>query len=579
MIAHVLAVDYDGTVAEKNRVAPETVAALDRVRESGRRIVLVTGRRLPDLRHVCPEADRLFDAVVAENGALLYVPERREVTPLGDAPEPALVQALRRRAVAFDLGTSVVATTEAFAEPALAAIRETGVERSLVFNKGSLMLLPGGVTKGTGLSAALAAMELSAHNVVGIGDAENDHAFLGLTECAVAVADAVPALRERADYVTRGGAGRGVVEFVDEHLLADLATLVRPGTRLAARHRLVLGDTGDGANAGPVGVPAHGARLLVVGPSGSGKSTLTGVLAERLVAAGRSLCLLDPEGDYRTLGELPGVVVFGGDTQQALPTPDELAQLLRRPELRLVLDLSALTLAEKVAYATRALAVVSAVRATSGLPHWLVIDEAHHVLPADGAPAAELLRPGGESLALITLEVERLAREVLPLVNVAASTDMDGLRGALRTLRAAPPPLDRSEAPLARGEAVIAWLGEAPRAARFRVARREVEHRRHVRKYVEGELPPERSFYFRGANGRLNLRAANLTRFRELAEGVDEATWTHHLRRGDYSRWMRDAIKDGELADEVGAVERRTGVASAESRALVLEAVRRRYAV
>jgi len=276
MIVHVLAVDYDGTIAERGRVAPATAAALARVRASGRACVLATGRMLPDLRTVCSEVDTMFDAVVAENGALLYLPARREIKALGDAPEPALVEALQRRHVRFDLGTSIVASDEEYAEAALAAIREAGVERSLVFNKGALMLLPGGVTKGTGVSAALETMGLSPHNLVGIGDAENDHAFLALCECAVAVADGVPALRERADHVTGGGAGAGVVEFIEDHLLGDAADIV---PRLA-RHQIVLGRTGDGK---PVTIPAHSAGLLIVGPSATGKSTLTGVLVERLV--------------------------------------------------------------------------------------------------------------------------------------------------------------------------------------------------------------------------------------------------------------------------------------------------------
>lgn len=468
MIVHVFAVDYDGTIAKDGTVAAETAAALDRVRQSGRRIVLVTGRMLPDLRGVCPALDRMFDAVVAENGGLVYYPDRREVTPLGDAPEPPLVDALRRRGVPIELGTSILATDASFAEACLAAIRETGVERTLVFNKGALMLLPGGVTKGTGLSAALAAMQLSHHNVVGIGDAENDHAFLGTVECAVAVADAVPALRARADHVTRGGAGGGVEEFVDEHVLTDLTELLRPGSRLAARHRIVLGEIAPDQ---PVGVAAHGARVLIVGPSASGKSALSGVLIERLITAERSLCLLDPEGDYRALAGLPGVVVFGGASQQALPTPAELAQLLRRPGTRLVLDLSALTLAEKVTYATPVLATVASVRSASGLPHWLIIAEAHHILPREGSPAAELLRPGGESLALITLSAGHLAREVLPLVTVATATDADALREALAAVRPAATALVTAlaEPPLARGEAVIASLDGNARATRFQV--------------------------------------------------------------------------------------------------------------
>jgi hydroxymethylpyrimidine pyrophosphatase-like HAD family hydrolase len=572
---HVFATDYDGTIAEGNHISDTTARALARVRASGRKLLLVTGRMLPDLRAVCPDLERMFDAVVAENGALVYFPDRRQTRMLGDAPEPALIEALQRRGVPFDVGGAMLATHAPFAEAALAAIQETGVERSLVFNKGALMLLPGGITKGTGLTAALEALELSPHNMAGIGDAENDHAFLSMCECAVAVADAVPALRERADYVTRGMAAQGAVEFIEEHLLNDLVEIV---PRLA-RHQLPLGEGADGA---PVAVPAHGTRLLIVGPSGSGKSTLTGVLAERVLDGGRSMLLLDPEGDYRTLAELPGVVVFGGKGEQALPAAEELDQLLRQSRTSLVLDLSAMTLAEKVPYATKVLAVVGAVRSRTGLPHWLVIDEAHHVLPAEGSPAAELVRPGVEGLALITLDAAELAPTVRALPNVVASTELAAFHAGLRTVLAARGSregmLPLPEPSLERGEAALAWLEPSPRAVRFRVTQRRVHHRRHVRKYAEGELPPERSFFFRGATGALNLRAVNLTRFAELAEGVDEATWGHHLAAGDYSTWLREMIKDPELADEIAVIER-AAASPAESRRQVLERVRARYSV
>src|SRR5918992_4048035 len=121
MIVHVLACDYDGTIAEHGRVSEATAAVLERVRASGRKLVLVTGRMLPDLQRVCPEADRMFDAIVAENGALLYFPSRREVKALGDAPTADLIAALRRHPVEFEVGTSILATVERFAEAALAA--------------------------------------------------------------------------------------------------------------------------------------------------------------------------------------------------------------------------------------------------------------------------------------------------------------------------------------------------------------------------------------------------------------------------------------------------------------------------
>ena len=557
MIIHVLAVDYDGTIAAHGRLGPETARALARVRDSGRKLVLVTGRLLPDLRRVCPDVDVTFDAIVAENGAVVHFPGRRDTRRLGDAPEPVLVAALERQGVRFELGASIIATDEAFAERALTAIREAGVERTLVFNKGALMLLPGGVAKGTGLMAALAVMELSHHNVLAIGDAENDHAFLSLAECAVAVADAIPALRERADHVTRAGNGAGVVEVIEEHLLNDLAGLLPR----VPRHRITLGHAADGT---PVTLPAHHASVLIVGPSESGKSTLTGLLVERIVRARRSLCLLDPEGDHQSLAELEGAVVLGGKTERALPMPTEVEQLLRRPDGCLVLNLSALSTADKVTYAAKVLAVVAAVRAATGLPHWLVVDEAHHVAPAEGSSAAELLAATTDSVALITMSPELIAADVRRTVRTLLSTD----------------PVAGTAPPLERGEAILVSQADpAARAVRFRVAPREVEHRRHIRKYTEGELPPDRSFYFRGPDDRLNLRAANLVRFSELADGVDEETWSHHLGRGDYSRWLRTMIKDPELAAEVERLEEDRTIAPVESRRLVLDAIRARYAV
>jgi hypothetical protein len=412
---------------------------------------------------------------------------------------------------------------------------------------------------------------------VGCGDGENDHAFLSMCEFSVAVADAVPALRERADFVTAEPGSRGVARFTEEHVLTDLVDLAPRVTR----HAIVLGQGVDGA---PVAVPAHATQLLVVGPSASGKSTLTGVLVERLVETGRTLCLIDPEGDYRTLADLERVLVMGGTANQALPTSTELEQLLRRPRAGLVLNLSAMSRAEKIEYGTRVLGTVAAVRGSSGMPHWLVIDEAHHLFPADGSPAAELVRAGGHPVCLITLSADDLAPELRTLPNVVASTELTAFCTALEHVARAGchrlPPDVRGGAPLERGEAALAWLnGERSTARRFRVARRRIQHRRHIRKYTEGELPVDRSFFFRGPEGSLKLRASNVTRFCELAEGVDDGTWDFHLRAGDYSRWLRDVIKDASLADEVRASEQDVALSPEESRRRVLGAIRREYAV
>jgi hypothetical protein len=218
MIKGVLAVDYDGTIAENGATAGATAAALARVRTSGRRVVLVTGRILGDLGTVCPGFDEMFDAVVAENGALLHLPEGARTVPLAPSPAPALLAALARRAVPFKVGACIVATTVGFSDAAHAAIREAGSGHALELNKDSLMLVPAGVTKGTGLQAALAALGADAATTIAIGDAENDQSLLAACGLGVAVADAVPALRALAHHVTRAPGSRGVVEFVEELL-------------------------------------------------------------------------------------------------------------------------------------------------------------------------------------------------------------------------------------------------------------------------------------------------------------------------------------------------------------------------
>src|SRR5262249_4541022 len=216
---------------------------------------------------------------------------------------------------------------------------------------------------------------------------------------------------------------------------------------------------GEDPAGNPVRVSAHRTKMLVVGPSESGKSTLTGALVERLVDAGRSFCLVDPEGDYQKLPELSGVVMLGGKADSVLPTADELDQLLRRQRSGLVLNLSSLRMADKVDYAAKTLAAVAAARSAGGMPHWLIIDEAHHVFPRDGSPASDLVHRDPAPLCLITLDVDKLARDMADVPNVVASTDVtafDRAIAALRDARRGPalPPRIAGDA-LAQGEAAI----------------------------------------------------------------------------------------------------------------------------
>ena len=217
-----LATDYDETAAHDGEVDDATLEALRRVRQSGRRLLLVTGRELADLIAAFPHY-QVFDRIVAENGALLYHPGTGESRALAPEPPPQFVAELLRRGVPIAVGRSIVATVEPHEHAVLAAIRDLGLEWHVIFNKGSVMALPSAVTKATGLAAALTELGLTPDRVVGIGDAENDHAFLRFCGFGVAVANALPALKAAADLVTGGADGAGVRELIDRLLADDLA--------------------------------------------------------------------------------------------------------------------------------------------------------------------------------------------------------------------------------------------------------------------------------------------------------------------------------------------------------------------
>jgi len=214
-----LATDYDGTLAHHGTVSAQALSAIERLRASGKKLVLVTGRELEELKGVFPEIG-FCDLVVAENGALLYWPKNGQIKLLAEAPPASFAQELRARGVPAAVGRVIVATVEPHENTVLQTIKAMGLELEVIFNKGAIMILPTGVNKATGLRAGLSRLGLSTRHVIGVGDAENDHAFLSICGCGIAVANALPTLKERADFVTQRPNGYGVTELIDQ-LLAN----------------------------------------------------------------------------------------------------------------------------------------------------------------------------------------------------------------------------------------------------------------------------------------------------------------------------------------------------------------------
>jgi hydroxymethylpyrimidine pyrophosphatase-like HAD family hydrolase len=220
-----LASDYDGTLAHDSHVSEEALDALRRLKESGRKLILVTGREMPELQSVFPDF-KLCDAIIAENGALLVWPADGKEEVLGEPPPEAfLTEIIHRGVKPFSVGKVIFATWRPHEATVLDVIQTLGIEYHIVFNKRAVMVLPSGVNKATGLAKALKRMKIAPTSVVGVGDAENDHAFLESCAVAAAVENALPALKERCDIVLTRDHSGGVVELIDRVLFDDLQSL------------------------------------------------------------------------------------------------------------------------------------------------------------------------------------------------------------------------------------------------------------------------------------------------------------------------------------------------------------------
>ena len=206
-----LATDYDGTIATSGHLSADVTHALERLRMSGRRTVLITGRTLEELVSVCPNLDP-FAVVVVENGAVLHVPSRRETRVLCQPVPASLARELAKRGVEpLIRGRAILATRRPHEVAVLESIRDLGLELQNHLQRAG----------GNGFGFRRQQGQRPSSRAPGTGPfhsrggrrrkRKNNHSFLDLCECAVAVENAVDAVKAKADFTTSAPNGGGVV--------------------------------------------------------------------------------------------------------------------------------------------------------------------------------------------------------------------------------------------------------------------------------------------------------------------------------------------------------------------------------
>lgn len=567
----VLALDYDGTIAQDGMLDPTVKAAIMEARARGIVVILVTGRILDDLKQLVGDLG-FFDAVVAENGAVLSFLSGHSRL-IGQPPPAVFVEELRRRQIGFTLGQCVVESDAGSAPRILAVLRELELPLLLLFNRSRLMVLPQGVSKGIGLRTALATLRLSVHNAIGIGDAENDHDLLATCEIGVAVGWGSQALKEQADEVLEGDGPSAVAGYVRQ-----VAEELRLPPERMGRYRLTLGTMEDGR---PLAVAVRGRNVLVAGEIQSGKSWVAGLACEQLILQGYSICVIDPEGDYRTLESLPGVVVF--DAEDSPPELPDIARALRHPDMSVVVDLSRVAYGEKVEYLYTLLPMLAALRRTTGLPHRIILDEAHYFLHEPNVK--DLLDLNLGAYTLVTYHLADLhpdVRKAIEAIVVKRITDPREVQ-ALVTM-VGHPSLEQEWKTILAGltiseAAVLPRAEEAHgRLRRFELLPRLTSHVRHKAKYLDIQLVREQAFVFTDNGKPIGSPVRALKDLIPLLKSVPAAVLAAHARRGDFSRWFAGVFHDHLLAADVRKIEQRCRLGHTENLSdLMIRAIQERY--
>lgn len=550
----VLALDYDGTIAFRDALDPSVREAIADARTRGITVLLVTGRIMDELRRVAGDL-HFADGIIAENGAIVHFPDTDHTTVLAPGIPEAFTTELRQRGIRHRAGQCLVDAEAADAPRILDVIRELELPLVLLFNRSRVMALPQGVSKATGLHTALDMLRISARNTLAVGDAENDHELLRLAEVGAAVEWGSRSLQSMSDVVLEGAGPRAVAEYV--RTVADYGRLPAPRR---ARRRLQLGYTEDGRE---FSLAVRGRNVLVAGDAKSGKSWIAGLLTEQLILHGYCVCVIDPEGDYRSLEALPGVSVLGG--QAPPPTPRELLEALRYPDRSVVIDLSQVPHDRKIEYIRAVLPAVNTMRRRTGLPHRILVDEAHYFLhDADGHHLLDLERNG---YTVVTYCASRLpaallaATEVMIVACESNPTELEALRKCCARCHDVDPAKWAMVAHLGPRQAVaLPVTEEAGGDLRlFTIGNRLTPHVRHREKYVDVPVTESRAFVFPMGDQRPTVRARTLREFVAAMEqaGIESESLAAYLRRGDFSRWIQDVFGDYALANDLRRHEER----------------------
>lgn len=558
MYCRAIACDFDGTAAMNGKLSPEVAAALGEARSQGYVTLLVTGRVFEDLRHLCGDFSA-FDAVVAENGAVVCLPRLDRAIQLGTPPPDHFLGELRSRGVPFFTGAVILGTWEQHALELLNLIRSHGIDGQLVFNRDALMLVPSGINKAVGVRRALEELGRSERNLVAFGDAENDLPMLLAAELGVAARGSVPAILAQADERLAQPGGEGVARYI-HRLLRNGGIVATP-----PRHRIALGQ---GVDKGPATVPASGTNIFISGDPRSGKSWLAGLLVEKLTDRGYLLCLIDPEGDYASLGRRPGILTYGHELP--LPPPQVVPRLFSEEPLSLVLNLSALPLKEQKAYVESALGGLVRARAATGIPHWILVDEAHYFF-SEGSPSLKHLASRTGNFILATYRPSLVAEDAYTSIGayLITRTTVEEERYFITKLLQT-----RGPRGLTAGDALAEV--EPPRAGLlldrpskptwqlFVPDHRSTDHAHHARKYADSLLPEERAFRFLHTGNAEPAVARNVHEFYRAVRTVPMASLRHHLTHGDFSRWASGVLGDAELARGLRKLEQTPGAVNRE---------------